>query len=79
MSSLAARLAAERNRKFVGREQEISVFKDAISATELPFNILYIYGPGGVGKTTLLSHLQNICREDNIEFIALESRNLRNL
>ncbi|MDJ0733390.1 MAG: AAA family ATPase [Nostocaceae cyanobacterium] len=76
MSSLAARLAAERNRKFVGREQEISVFKDAISATELPFNILYIYGPGGVGKTTLLSHLQNICREDNIEFIALESRNL---
>ncbi|MBO3457976.1 AAA family ATPase [Aetokthonos hydrillicola Thurmond2011] len=76
VSSLATRLLAERNRNFVGREPEIAVFQNAISSTELPFNILYIYGPGGVGKTTLIRHFQSLCERVNIQFIFIESRNL---
>jgi ABC-type cobalamin transport system ATPase subunit len=43
-----------RHARFVGRDGELSVFKSAVSGDTLPFFILHIYGPGGVGKTTLL-------------------------
>lgn len=52
--NLADRLGAARHARFVGREGELSVFKSALSAENLPFFILLIFGPGGVGKTTLL-------------------------
>jgi hypothetical protein len=54
---LAGRLKAERHQKFVGRTGERALFGSAISATELPFNELYVFGPGGIGKTALLGGL----------------------
>ncbi|MBW4508783.1 MAG: ATP-binding protein [Scytonematopsis contorta HA4267-MV1] len=76
MSSLAARLNAERNRKFVGRVGELEIFQRAITSGELPFNILYIYGPGGVGKTALLNQFRRLCCELKIQCLYLEARNL---
>jgi hypothetical protein len=76
MSSLAARLNAERNRKFVGRVGELDIFQRAITSGELPFNILYIYGPGGVGKTALLNQFRRLCCELKIQCLYLEARNL---
>jgi hypothetical protein len=75
-SSLLGRLNAERNRRFVGRVQELALFRDTIASTELPFNILYIYGPGGVGKTSLCAQFMRLCEQVNIEHISLEARNL---
>ena len=51
-SLLAGRLKTERHQKFVGRNGERDLFRSAITAAELPFNVLYVFGPGGVGKTT---------------------------
>ncbi len=76
MSSLGARLNAERNRKFVGRVGELEIFQRAITSGELPFNILYIYGPGGVGKTALLNQFRRLCCELKIQSLYLEARNL---
>ncbi|MDQ3931134.1 MAG: ATP-binding protein, partial [Chloroflexota bacterium] len=53
-SRLADRLVAARRRRFVGRENERELFRSALAAPELPFVLLHVYGPGGVGKTTLL-------------------------
>ena len=53
-SRLATRLTLARQRRFVGREAERDLFQRALVAPDLPFAILYIYGPGGIGKTTLL-------------------------
>ncbi|GAA6622993.1 AAA family ATPase [Scytonema sp. NUACC26] len=75
-SSLGARLSAERNHRFVGRVQELELFRNAITSSVLPFNILYIYGPGGIGKTSLLRQLTRIAEQRNIQFIYIEGRNL---
>ncbi|BAY30058.1 hypothetical protein NIES2107_19020 [Nostoc carneum NIES-2107] len=76
MPSLSERLAWERNRKFVGREQEISIFQKALISSELPFNILHIFGPGGVGKTSLMLQLQGLCNQLKISSLHIEARNL---
>src|SRR5690349_11526308 len=54
---VADRLSVARQRQFVGREDELALFDTALNAAELPFCVLYIYGPGGVGKSTLLQTL----------------------
>ena len=60
---LANRLSAARRSLFVGRVSEQELFASALSAPELPFFVLYIYGPGGVGKTTLLREFASIAAE----------------
>jgi hypothetical protein len=52
---LAGRLAAGARRRFVGRRAEIEVFRSALRASEPPFAVLLVHGPGGIGKTALLA------------------------
>src|SRR5215211_7521705 len=73
---LAARLSAERRRKFVGRAAERDLFRSALAADEPPFNVLYVFGSGGVGKTTLLREFAGICREADVPVSYLDARNL---
>jgi hypothetical protein len=51
---LAERIAASRHRDFVGREAELALFRHAMLASEPPFSVLHVHGPGGIGKTALL-------------------------
>ena len=76
MSSLAERLSAERHRRFVGRNSELKLFQSSVAAAELPFHLLHIFGPGGVGKTTLLLELTRICKQMGIPAISIDGRNL---
>jgi hypothetical protein len=75
-SSLAARLNAERNRKFVGRTYELELFQKAIASSQLPFNVLHVFGPGGVGKTNLMQQFSRIADSLKIQIIYVESRNI---
>ncbi len=63
MSSIGDRLDAARSQLFVGREAEVERFRTALSADALPFNILHVFGPGGVGKTELLQAFVRCCDE----------------
>ncbi|HEX6337896.1 MAG TPA: ATP-binding protein [Jiangellaceae bacterium] len=47
-------LASRRRVRFVGRTAELELFGLALDSAEPPFSILYVHGPGGVGKTSLL-------------------------
>lgn len=76
MTSLAERLDAARRRQFVGRATERDLFRDAVTASELPFVVLYIYGPGGAGKTSLLRELAYIAAAAGASVIQLDGRNL---
>ncbi len=49
-SRLSGRLDVERRRRFVGRISERDLFRYALVAPELPFNVLYVFGLGSVGK-----------------------------
>jgi len=73
---LAEKLAARRRKRFVGREQEKSLFLSALSAAEPPFVVLHIYGPGGVGKTSLVSELMHLAQEAGVTPIRLDGRDI---
>ncbi|MBR7829381.1 AAA family ATPase [Actinospica sp. MGRD01-02] len=53
-SCLARQLQEARRRAFVGREAEIAAFRSALGDAGRAFTLLFVTGPGGVGKTTLL-------------------------
>jgi hypothetical protein len=72
-SRLADRLRAERRRRFVGRTDECAIFQAALLAPELPFLVLHIYGPGGIGKTSLLNQFSGICADQEIPVIRLDA------
>ena len=73
---LADRLIAARQRRFVGRAAERAFFQSAITAAELPFQVLHVYGPGGVGKTTLLHEFATICHQANRQAVYVDARYL---
>lgn len=75
-SSLAERLIAERHRQFVGRKRELELFESAIAAVEFPFHVLHVFGPGGVGKTSLLKQFSQICHLSKIQSIYIDARNI---
>jgi AAA ATPase domain len=72
---IADRLAAARRTRFVGRLAELELFHSALVAAESPFAVLHIYGPGGIGKTTLLREFARIAAESDYS-VALLDRNL---
>ncbi|MBW4572812.1 MAG: ATP-binding protein [Tolypothrix carrinoi HA7290-LM1] len=70
------RLSSLRRQRFVGRSDEISLFKSILSEKFLQIQILYIYGAGGVGKTTLLQEFSHICTQENTPVIYIDARNI---
>ena len=73
---IADRLAAERRRRFVGRESEIENFRSALLADEPPFVALHVNGPGGVGKTTLLEELARVAHAAGRVVVRIDGRNI---
>jgi hypothetical protein len=76
MVSVAKRLSNERQRRFVGRTQELLLFESAIAFRELPFIVLHVFGPGGVGKTTLMGQYLSLCQQHQIPATYIDARNL---
>jgi DNA-binding winged helix-turn-helix (wHTH) protein len=73
---IADRLAAERRRRFVGREREIEIFRSALLADEPSFVALHVNGPGGVGKTTLLEEFARLAHEAGRIVVRIDGRNI---
>src|SRR5262245_20879897 len=71
---LADRLSTARQRRFVGRAGELALFQSTLTAAELPFYLLHIFGPGGVGKTTLLVEFAALCARRQIPAYYLDAR-----
>jgi predicted ATP-dependent serine protease len=46
---------------FVGRAAQVAAFDDALAGRSAR-RVLFVHGPGGVGKTTLLLHLHSRAR-----------------
>jgi hypothetical protein len=73
---LGGRLRAARHSRFVGRSTESALFQSALAESALPFQVLFVFGPGGVGKTTLLQEFLYICERFDILAIYLDVRNI---
>jgi hypothetical protein len=74
-SALSDQLKTARLRQFVGREAECALFQSALTADELPFFVVYVFGPGGVGKTFLLKQFASIAESHSALAIYLDGRN----
>jgi len=73
---LADRLIAARRRRFVGRLPELAQLQSALTAGELPFQLLYVHGPGGVGKTTLLAEFGYLAEQAGLTYVLLDARSV---
>ncbi|ARA94715.1 hypothetical protein AWN76_017180 [Rhodothermaceae bacterium RA] len=73
---LADYLKTVQQQLFVGRGDEKALFREAITAEEMPFHVLYVWGPGGVGKTALTLMFREISRACGVPFFRLDARDL---
>ena len=70
-----AEIEGQRQReRFVGREHELAVFRRALD--EIGGRVLYIHGPGGVGKTSLLQAFELVARERGVPFRRIDARDI---
>jgi len=75
-SRLGDRLAAARRRLVVGREDELALFGSALAGEKAPFALVFVHGPGGVGKTVLLGEFARLAGEAGVPVVRLDGRDL---
>ncbi|WP_236792817.1 NB-ARC domain-containing protein [Amycolatopsis sp. GM8] len=71
---LSDRLQAARNRAFAGRAEELAFLRAARRAQEPPFQVLWLHGSGGIGKTTLLQRIAEDAIADGESCVLLDAR-----
>jgi hypothetical protein len=72
--TLATRLNSSRRARFVGRERELEQFRAALTGDEV--TVLYLHGPGGVGKSTLLDAFEQLAREHGAAVVRIDARDI---
>jgi len=75
-SRLIDRLNSARRQRFTGRDAELALFRDALTAPEPPFFVLHVHGPGGVGKSSLLRRFARLAQETGVDAVMLDARNI---
>ena len=75
-TTLGDLLAYRRRRRFVGRASEVELFRVALESPEPQFLLLYLHGPPGIGKTTLLDVYAEIAAEAGASVVRLDGRDL---
>ena len=75
-SHLGDHLEKARQRRFVGRIAERELFRSALAAAELPFVVLHVFGPSGIGKTSLLREFVHIAAQLQVHVVYLDGRNV---
>src|SRR5258708_17147147 len=73
---LADRLDEARRRHFVGRVSELALFDSVLTSADPAFIVLYVFGPGGVGKTTLLRQFALRAQRRRVSVSMLDARNV---
>jgi len=72
--TLGGLLAARRREHFVGRAAELELFRRALGAEDPMLRVLFVYGPGGVGKSTLLDACAAIGTEAGACVVRIDGR-----
>jgi hypothetical protein len=75
MTNLATMIDEARRQGFVGRRDELARFDDILSC-EGPVRVLYVHGPGGIGKTALLDQFRLRARAAGREPVCLDGRDV---
>ncbi|WP_374686552.1 ATP-binding protein [Promineifilum sp.] len=74
--SLQERLEQARRGRFVGREAERDLLREALAGPELPFFVLHLFGPGGIGKTSLMREFAYLAQAAGARVAFLDGRGI---
>jgi hypothetical protein len=72
---LSDRLSENVRRRFVGRDAEITLFTELLNRPGQAA-LLWVYGPGGVGKSTLLHRFAQLAIDEGRSVLVLDTRDL---
>ena len=75
MERMAERLEARRRQEFVGRKAELALFAD-LARDRDNGAVVFVSGPGGVGKSTLLRQFEQVGVEVGRHVVRLDGREL---
>jgi hypothetical protein len=70
---LRERLRDLRRRSFAGRDREVAAFRSALA----DFGLLFVHGPGGVGKSALLDVFADVAADAGRSAVRVDARHLR--
>ncbi|MGI9533826.1 MAG: ATP-binding protein, partial [Thermodesulfobacteriota bacterium] len=73
--TISDRLAQASKTSFVGRKAEFELLLNSLESEELPFQVAFIHGMGGIGKTHLVNALINTLNK-KIQLNFLDCRNI---
>jgi len=73
-STIADRLISARHARFVGRRDELALFRAALDAAEPRFAVHFVHGDGGVGKTALLHAFRDLAAEAGVPAVLVDGR-----
>ncbi len=74
-STMASALDAARVRAFVGRDADLAAFESALTGPG-PHRLLFVHGPGGIGKTTLAHQFRIRAGQANRAVVELNARDI---
>lgn len=75
--TLGTALGLRRRQAFVGRASETELFAAALQGDgPPPFSVLYVHGPGGIGKSTLLESFATLAAAKGANVVQLDGRSL---
>ncbi len=72
--TLATRLNSSRRARFVGRDRELEQFRAALTGDDVA--VLYLHGPGGVGKSSLLDVFEQLARQHGASVVRIDARDI---
>lgn len=67
--TLGDHLRALKEQLFISRPYELDLFEKALQGAPRSWHILNIYGPGGIGKSTLLDAYRRLCEQHNTPYL----------
>jgi hypothetical protein len=71
--TLGSRLRRERRRRFVGREDELALVRDAL-AGRAEWAVMFLHAPGGVGKSALLGRIADEAEDAGVPVLHVDAR-----
>ncbi|QDQ92850.1 AAA family ATPase [Rhodococcus sp. WB9] len=69
-------LNSRRRRTFVGRRVERELVRAGLESADPQLSVLFLHGPGGIGKTTLLDEFAEIAAETGASVVRLDGRDI---
>jgi hypothetical protein len=76
METLGELLARQRRRSFVGRDAELELARSVLDGDGPPVVVLYVHGPGGIGKSSLLARIADLGAEGDTAVVRLDGHHL---